>query len=61
MDILDCQSGIKNVVNYLTWIEIGFYINTLIQKEKDIITEHHNNKLVYNYTYRSFTSAEKNL
>ncbi|CAF1370086.1 unnamed protein product [Didymodactylos carnosus] len=77
LDMLDCQSRIQNAVNYLTWIEIESYINTLIHKEKEIIAVYHNkkylalnirfsqgefnNKLVYNYSYRALSLAEENL
>ena len=76
-EIIDCQSGIKNVVSYATWIEIESHMNRLILKEKEIIDERHNrkllalnipinqgefnNKLVYNFSYRALSSAEESL
>ncbi|CAF1246423.1 unnamed protein product [Rotaria sordida] len=76
-EVTECQSGIKNVVSFSTFIEIESHIKKLILKEKEIINERHNkkftalkipvnqgefnNKLVYNLSYRALSSAEESL
>ena len=68
---------LKNEVNVILWIKIKSHLEQVITKETNAIKELHreklallkipvdcrgfNNKLVYNYSYRSLTQEKENL
>ena len=68
---------LKNEVNVILWIKIKSYLEQVITKETNAIKERDrkklallkipvdcrrfNNKLIYNYSYRSLTQKEENL
>lgn len=77
VDIKNNELGIRNIVNYTTWLEIELHFNKIILNEKKAINDRHskklealkipfdktefNKKLVYNFSYRALSAVEESL
>ncbi|CAF1253614.1 unnamed protein product [Didymodactylos carnosus] len=73
----DSESQLRNQINIFLWTRTALHLTRLIDKERNVIKERHekkllslkipvksdgfNNKLVYNFSYRVLTPAEESL